>query len=94
MVEALKHLKIVDVSLGATHTLACDSRGNVYTFGQSKDGKLGIHFSKKDETEKALSDPVKISMYKQLYQNKDPDRIKKCKINTVCAGFNHSMAVS
>ena len=44
LVESLIDKKIVYVSMGAFHTLCVDSEGDVYSFGQNKYGKLGIHY--------------------------------------------------
>ena len=51
------------VSCGAFHTIAVNSKGHVYTFGQNKYGKLGLHHSNSQEGE-ARKVPNKISMYK------------------------------
>lgn len=65
--------------------------GNVYTFGQNKYSKLGLHFSKSDE-KRPYADPIKISMYDM----KSPESFVKenAHIVQVCAGYNHSIALS
>ena len=79
------------MSCGSFHTLAVSSSGSVYSFGQNKYGKLGIHYqnSKDGDTQKL---PVKISMYKQKGHG-EPAKDKNDIVH-VCAGFNHSMALS
>ena len=80
------------VSCGSFHTLAVSASGHVFSFGQNKYGKLGIHYqnSKDGDTQKT---PVKISMYKPGHGNSEPTKDKN-DILQVCAGFNHSMALS
>ena len=41
-------MKIVDASLGATHTLTVTQEGEVYVFGQNNYGKLGLDPKIKD----------------------------------------------
>ena len=62
-VEALLNEEIVYVSCGSFHTLAVAANGSVYSCGQNKYGKLGIHYqnSKEGDSQKV---PQKIYMYK------------------------------
>lgn len=46
LVESLYSVKIVQVSCGRSHTLACDEEGYVYSFGQNKFGELGLGHEK------------------------------------------------
>ena len=66
--DALKDENIVYVSCGSFHTLAVAANGNIYSFGQNKYGKLGMHYSflKDGENQKL---PVRISQYK--YEHND-----------------------
>lgn len=90
LIEELKHESIVQVSCGAFHTIAVSNRGHVYSFGQNKYGKLGIHSAQSKEGD-AYKVPVKISMYKQHGQ---ATAKAKHDIEAVHAGFNHSVALS
>jgi alpha-tubulin suppressor-like RCC1 family protein len=44
-----KRVKIMYVSCGAFHTLCTSDKGQVFSFGQNKYGKLGIHRQKAKE---------------------------------------------
>ena len=89
-VDSLLNEEIVYVSCGSFHTLAVAASGAIYSFGQNKYGKLGIHYqnSKDGDTQKV---PVKISTYKQGHN--EPSKDKNDVVHVV-AGFNHSMALS
>ena len=65
--------KIVYVSMGAFHTLCVCSEGFVYSFGQNKYGKLGIHYQNSAEGQ-IHNVPVRISMYKGTGEGIKPDK--------------------
>ena len=63
----------------------------MYSFGQNKYGKLGLHYANSKEGE-ARKVPIRISMYKQSQLGE----VVKAKQNIVqtFSGSNHSMALS
>ena len=61
--ESLLNVDIVNVSCGSFHTLAVEKDGSVYSFGQNKYGKLGIHYSNSKDVGK-YEEPIKINLYK------------------------------
>jgi alpha-tubulin suppressor-like RCC1 family protein len=75
----------------------------MYSFGQNKYGKLGVYYhnAKDGETKKV---PVKISVYKRNTRKQSENALEKDKwepivkdkndVVDVCAGFNHSLALT
>lgn len=94
-VEALSDVQIVYVSCGSYHTIAIDKKGNLYAFGQNKYHKLGIHHTKSDAGE-AMTVPVKIATYQSVAAGLSGEgpRKDRAEIVQVCAGFNHTLAIS
>ena len=74
-----ENAKIISVSAGEYHTIAIDSEGNLYTWGNNNSGQLG------DGTETNRKVPVKI--------NGKGDIPKNAKITSVGAGEFHSAAI-
>ena len=89
LVEGLQNENVVRLSCGALHTLALTKRGEIYTWGQNKYGKLGIHFQNSKDGD-VHHVPVRISIYKCNLGVGEPKKVKKKIINCV-ASFNHSV---
>jgi alpha-tubulin suppressor-like RCC1 family protein len=91
MVADFEDDQVTYVSCGAFHTLAVTSKGHLYSFGQNKYGKLGLHAGNSKEGD-ARKVPVKITMYKvgvsaEVLKSKN-------NIKQVIASTNHSLALS
>ena len=83
----------MNVSCGAFHTLAVTASGHGYAFGQNKYGKLGIHYANSKDGD-AQKVPVRIALYKYPHNGSSEPVKDKHDLLQVCAGFNHSLALS
>ena len=74
---------VICIAAGAQHTLACTVKGDVYSWGENRDGQLGRGADSNPESDNTMSRPVRVEYH-----------ISGKRVTKVAAGAQHSMCLT
>jgi len=74
---------IICIAAGAQHTLACTLKGDVYSWGENRDGQLGRGADSNPDSDNTMTRPVRVEYH-----------ISGKRVTSVAAGAQHSMCLT